>query len=126
MVQPHTIAFQTTDWNSVPVSEHPGETGTAHWKTISYGSLRIRVVEYSANYKADHWCRVGHILYILEGEMTTELSDGRAIKLSKGMSYQVSDDMSSHRSCSEHGARLLIVDGGFLKTNQKNQNPWRM
>jgi hypothetical protein len=126
MAQANPIIFQTTDWNAVPVTTHAGETGSALWKTISYGSLRIRVVEYSPNYKADHWCKAGHILYCLEGEMTTELSDGRVIKLLKGMSYQVSDDMSSHRSYSEHGARLLIVDGGFLKTNQKHQNPWRM
>ena len=126
MVQVAPIMFQTTDWSSVPVTEHPGETGKAFWKTISYGALRIRVVEYSANYKANHWCKVGHVLYCLEGELTTELSDGSSVKLSKGMSYQVSDGMSAHRSSSEHGVRLLIIDGGFLKTNHSNQNPWRM
>lgn len=126
MIQVAPIVFHTTDWSTVPETEHPGESGTALWRTISYGSLRIRVVEYSANYKANHWCKAGHVLYCLEGELTTELSDGSLVRLSKGMSYQVSDGMSSHRSSSEKGVRLLIIDGGFLKTNSSNQNPWRM
>jgi hypothetical protein len=120
------ILFQTTDWNSIPVLEHPGESGTAQWKTIQYGSLRIRVVEYSSDYKANHWCKKGHILYCLEGEMTTELADGRVFKLSKGMSYQVSDGMSAHRSYSTLGVRVLIIDGEFLKTDKLNLNPWKM
>ena len=120
------ILFQTTDWNSIPVTNHAGETGTAQWKTIQYGELRIRVVEYSQNYKADHWCMVGHILYCLEGEMTTELSDGRVYHLRPGMSYQVSDGVSAHRSYSEKGVRALIIDGGFLKTQKTNHNPWKM
>lgn len=125
----HNVAptlFQTTDWNSIPATKHAGETGFAHWKTIQLGSLRIRVVEYSNNYKANHWCGLSHILYCLDGEMTTELSDGSFFKLSKGMSYQVSDGVSLHRSYSEHGVRVLIIDGGFLKTRQTNLNPWKM
>ena len=120
------ILFQTTDWSSIPVTKHAGETGVAQWKTIQYGTLRIRVVEYSENYKADHWCTVGHILYCLDGEMTTELSDGRVYHLSQGMSYQVSDGVSVHRSYSEKGVRALIIDGGFLKTQKTNNNPWKM
>jgi hypothetical protein len=119
------ILFQTTDWNVIPVVEHRGETGTARWKTIQFDTLRIRVVEYSENYKADHWCKVGHILYCLEGELVTELSDGRVFKLTKGMSYQVTDGASAHRSSSALGVKLLIIDGGFLKT-QNAHNPWRM
>ncbi len=112
-----TIPFTVTDWNTVPVSNHPGETGNAVWKSLNYGDLRIRQVEYSANYKADHWCEKGHILYCLEGEMISELSDGTSFTLKAGMSYQVSDGLSSHRSVSEKGVKLLIVDGGFLKSN---------
>lgn len=120
------ILFQTTDWNSIPVTEHDGETGTARWQTIKFGTLRIRIVEYSVNYRANHWCRTGHILYCLEGEMTTELSDGRVFKLTKGMSYQVTDDASLHRSSSEKGVKLLIIDGEFLKPRYTNFNPWKM
>ena len=112
-----TIPFQITDWNSVPSEQHKGETGSASWKTLQLGSIRIRMVEYSANYKADHWCEKGHIIYCVEGEMMTELADGRKFKLSAGESYQVSDGMSSHMSCSENGVRLFIIDGEFLCSN---------
>jgi hypothetical protein len=122
-----TIPFQTTDWNAAPRTVHPGKTGTAYWKTLQYGDLRIRKVEYSKNYRADHWCKRGHILYCLEGEIISELADGRIFTLTAGMSYQVSDDASSHRSFSKNGATLLIIDGGFLKSNREAVlNPWRI
>jgi quercetin dioxygenase-like cupin family protein len=121
------IPFQTTDWSATPATVHAGETGTAYWKTLQYGELRIRKVEYSANYKANHWCSLGHIVYCLEGEMVSELSDGRTFILSAGMSYQVSNGISSHRSRSKKGATLLIIDGSFLKNNREViLNPWRM
>lgn len=113
----NTIPFQTTDWENIPVTEHSGETGMAYWRTLSFGDLRIRRVDYSENYKADHWCEKGHIIYCIEGEMITELADGSFHKLSKGMSYQVSDNLSSHRTSSEKGVQLLIIDGDFLKLN---------
>lgn len=124
------IPFHVTDWSSIEKTIHHGENGNATWRTLQLGSLRIRVVEYSAGYKANHWCKKGHILYCLDGELTTELNDGRHFILKKGMSYQVSDDVSSHRSTTEHGATLLIIDGDFLKINSINKeairNPWRM
>ena len=125
-MQAQPILFHATDWSSIPVTEHPGETGMARWQTIQHGSLRIRVVEYSENYLASGWCNVGHILYCLEGEMTTELSDGRVFKLKKGMSYEVTDGTNAHRSGSEHGVKLLIIDGAFLKSPKNNYNPWKM
>ena len=109
------IPFTTIDWDEIPVSEHPGETGIARWKTLQYGDLRIRMVEYAPGYKADHWCQKGHIIYCIEGEMITEMEDGREYTLRKGMSYHVSDNLSSHRSRTATGAKLFIVDGGFLK-----------
>lgn len=122
-----TIPFQTTDWNNAPATAHKGETGTAYWKTLQYDGLRIRRVEYSSNYRADHWCRLGHILYCLEGELTSELSDGRTFTLKAGMSYQVSDGASEHRSSSENGATLLIIDGGFLRNSREAVlNPWKI
>ncbi len=110
------IPFQITNWETIPTTTHPGETGSAFWKTLQFGDLRIRMVEYSSGYKADHWCTKGHVIYCVEGEMVTELEDGSMHTLSKGMSYEVSDDLSSHRSYSKDGVKLLIVDGGFLKS----------
>ncbi len=108
------IPFQIIDWEAVPKTEYPGESGTAFWQTVELGNLRIRIVEYSAGYLADHWCQKGHIVYCLEGQFTTEEKNGSAIVLEKGMTYVVSDDASSHRSITEGGAKLLIVDGDFL------------
>ena len=110
-----SIPFQIADWPHLPAIEHPGETGTSFWRTLQFGGLRVRVVEYSANYLADHWCQKGHVMYILEGEMETELADGNKFMMTKGMTYVVSDEMSSHRSFSREGAMLFIVDGDFLK-----------
>ena len=109
------IPFQLTDWETISITEHKGDTGTAYWKTLQFEGLRIRMVEYSKNYKADHWCEKGHVIYCIEGEMNTELADGRVFKLSKGMTYQVSDELSSHRTSSADGVKLFIVDGDFLK-----------
>jgi hypothetical protein len=110
------IAFETIDWTMVPRSEHKGDTGTAFWQTVQHGGLRIRLVEYSAGYLADHWCQKGHIVHCLEGEFVSELQDGRTFNLTKGMTYVVSDNLSSHRSYSKDGVRVLIIDGDFLKS----------
>jgi hypothetical protein len=67
-------------------------------------------VEYSPGYLADHWCAKGHVLLCLEGELTTELADGRVMQLLPGMSYQVADDTMPHRSSTVTGAKLFIVD----------------
>ncbi|PJJ47709.1 DHCW motif cupin fold protein [Hymenobacter chitinivorans] len=110
------IPFQVTDWARIPATEHPGETGVAYWRTLQLGSLRVRMVEYSAGYMADHWCQKGHLLFVTEGELLTELADGQTFRMSAGMSYEVSDELSSHRSSTEHGAKLIIVDGSFLSS----------
>jgi hypothetical protein len=116
-----SIPFHITDWSKVPQVRHNGEHGHASWKTLQYGDLRIRMVEYSPGYLADHWCTRGHLIFCLEGSMTTELSDGRHFLLEPGMSYEVSDELSSHRTSSGGGVRLIIVDGSFLK-RQRNPN----
>jgi len=106
-----TLPFTTTDWSSVPVVEYPGETGKALWRTLDIGDIRVRMVEYTPGYVADHWCHRGHILLVLEGELHSELQDGRRITLTPGMSYQVSDNGdAAHRSVTETGAKLFIVD----------------
>ena len=112
---PNNIPFQTIDWSQIPKTEHKGETGIAYWQTIQLGDLRIRIVEYSKGYLADHWCEKGHIVYCLEGSFINELKDGTTSVLSKGMSYIVSDNLSSHRSKTKTGVKLLIIDGAFLK-----------
>ena len=104
------IPFGTTDWARVDPTEHPGESGTATWRTRIFGGIRVRRVDYSPGYRADHWCSKGHILFCLEGELHTELQDGRAFILGPGMSYQVADDAEAHRSSTALGARLFIVD----------------
>jgi hypothetical protein len=104
------IPFQITDWSSVEPTEHAGEKGVAHWRTRNFGDIRVRIVEYSPGYLADHWCEKGHVILCLEGELHTELKDGRVELLRPGMSYQVGDGMQAHRSYSPKGAKLFIVD----------------
>jgi len=104
------IPFGTTDWSEVPRTEHPGETGTAFWRTQHFGNIRVRMVEYTPGYLADHWCDKGHILLCTEGELKTELQDGRIFVLRPGMSYQVADNAAPHRSSTATGATLFIVD----------------
>ena len=116
----YTIPFQTIDWDQIPKVEHKGEKGTSFWQTLQYEGLRIRIVEYGKGYVADHWCEKGHIVHCLEGEFTNEMKSGEKTIMSKGMSYVVSDEMSSHRSVSETGAKLLVIDGDFLKLKRDN------
>ena len=110
-----TISFQTIDWNNIVKTEHLGEKGTSFWQTLQFDNLRVRIVEYSEGYLADHWCQKGHIVHCLEGEFSSELEHTEIFSLSKGMTYVVSDTLSSHRSISKNGVKLLIIDGEFLK-----------
>jgi hypothetical protein len=104
------IPFGTTDWSSITPTEHKGERGLAYWRTQQFGAIRVRMVEYTPGYLADHWCGKGHILLCIEGELHTELKDGRMFTLKAGMSYQVADDVDPHRSHTGTGAKLFIVD----------------
>jgi hypothetical protein len=104
------IPFATVDWSRIPATEHKGESGCAYWRTLQCGEIRVRMVEYTSGYVADHWCEKGHILLVLSGELVTELKDGRKFTLTAGMSYQVADKTEPHRSTTLTGARLFIVD----------------
>jgi hypothetical protein len=104
------IPFGITDWQKLESTEHTGELGTARWRTRQFGPVRVRMVEYSAGYRADHWCEKGHILFCVAGELETELADGRLFHLFPGMSYQVADQAEPHRSRTSTGATLFIVD----------------
>ena len=106
-----TLPFTVTDWSKIEPTVHPGVTGQALWRTLNIGDLRVRIVEYSAGYLADHWCDRGHVLYVLEGELESQLRDGRTFTLKPGMSYQVSDfGDAAHRSFTATGVKLFIVD----------------
>ena len=104
------IPFGTTDWSAIEPTEHKGVTGVALWRTQQFGAVRVRMVEYTPGYLADHWCVKGHILLCIEGELHTDVEDGRRFTLRPGMSYQVADNAQPHRSFTEVGARLFIVD----------------
>ncbi|MDB5286013.1 MAG: hypothetical protein JWR05_962 [Mucilaginibacter sp.] len=110
------IDFQTVDWNQITATEHNGETGVAYWQTKVFDELRLRIVQYSAGYLADHWCKKGHVVHCLEGEFVSELQNGAQFTLTKGMTYIVSDELSTHRSISKTGVKLLIIDGEFLSS----------
>ena len=109
-----SIPFQVVDWTAIARTEHPGQTGSAFWKTLQLPGLRIRMVTYSPGYLADHWCQKGHIVHCLEGELITEQENGERYILKQGMTYVVSDNLSSHRSVAEREVKLLIIDGDFL------------
>ncbi len=115
------IPFQTINWDEIPKTIHPGESGTAWWQTFQLHGLRLRIVEYSAGYLADHWCRKGHIVHCLEGEFTSESIDGNHSHLTQGMTYVVTDELSSHRSVTKTGVKLLIIDGDFLKFQEEKE-----
>jgi len=104
------IPFGITDWSEIERTEHKGEKGTASWRTREFGGIRVRMVEYSPGYYADHWCSKGHILLCIEGELHTELADGRKFTLTPGVSYQVADNAEPHRSFTSKGSKLFIVD----------------
>lgn len=104
------IPFVVTDWTQVERTPHKGETGTAYWQTRTFGDIRVRMVEYTSGYLANHWCSKGHVLFCVEGQLDTELKDGRRFTLKPGMSYQVADNDAAHRSSTAKGARLFIID----------------
>jgi hypothetical protein len=104
------VPFHTTDWSQVTATTHPGEGGVAYWRTREIGNIRVRMVEYSPGYLADHWCERGHVLLVLKGELVTELKNGESHVLRAGQSYQVADGAMPHRSRTDGGATLFIVD----------------
>jgi len=109
-MQLHNIPFEVVDWSRILPTTHAGDTGVAYWRTRQFGAVRVRMVEYTPGYLANHWCEKGHVLLCLEGELRTELQDGRVFTLKPGMSYQVADGAEAHRSMTANGAKLFIVD----------------
>jgi hypothetical protein len=109
-MQLQSFPFQTLEWDFIPKEEHAGISGIAFWQVFMMNEIRIRKVEYSADYIADHWCNKGHIIFCIEGQMETLLADGRKFMLSKGMTYHVGDGNEAHQSSSIDGCKLFIVD----------------
>ena len=109
-MQVQDVSFSVIDWNSVKPTEHPGETGAATWRTFEFGNLRVRMVEYTPQYRADHWCSRGHVVLVIRGELVTELKDGRRFVLPAGSSYQAAENLEPHRSSTANGATVFIVD----------------
>lgn len=116
-MNPQNIPFQTIHWSEIPKEEHIGTEGTSYWQVVQLPGLRIRLVEYTKGYIADHWCRKGHIVHCIEGSFVSQMEDGTEFTLTQGMTYVVSDELSSHRSITTNGTKLLIIDGDFLKFN---------
>lgn len=102
--------FTVTDWSTVESVVYPGERGSATWRTVQAGDIRIRMVDYSPGYVADHWCERGHIILVVEGELDTEIRGEGTHHMSAGMTYPVASGLSPHRSVTHTGARLFIVD----------------
>ena len=107
----HNVPFTVIDWKAVDPVEYMGETGTSLWHVFEAGNIRARIVEYSPNYRSDHWCPRGHVFLVLEGEFGIELKDGRSFLLSPGVSFLAGDDEANpHLGYSKRGARAFIVD----------------
>jgi len=105
------VPFSITDWKKIEPGEHKGECGTSFWRMFESGNIRVRMVEYSPGFRADHWCPRGHVLLVLEGELFIKLKDGQVFQLESGTSFQVADDESNpHLAYTERGAKVFIID----------------
>lgn len=105
------VPFRVTDWGKVSKSEFRGESGTSFWRVFEAGNIRARMVEYSKDFKSDHWCPRGHVLLVLEGELVIRLKDGAEHRLTAGTSFQAADDNDNpHLAYTHQGAKVFIVD----------------
>jgi quercetin dioxygenase-like cupin family protein len=104
------MPLSITDWPQIVPVEHRGDSGIAFWRTQTFGDIRVRMVEYSAGYAADHWCSKGHVIFCISGSLNIQLGDGKRLALQAGQSYHVGDGEPPHRSSTATGAQLFIVD----------------
>ena len=106
-----SFAADLIDWSRTSESAHPGESGAAAVRSHQLGSIQLRLVVYSANYVADHWCQKGHIVFVVAGHLVIEHQHGTTYALAPGMTYYVADDDGlPHRVLSKNGATIFIVD----------------
>ena len=104
------LPMSITDWADISPTQHPGEQGVAVWRSRNFGDIRVRMVEYSPGYKADHWCSKGHVLLCLRGSLIIQLQNGDTFELNPGQSYHVGDGDPPHSSSTATGAQLFVVD----------------
>jgi hypothetical protein len=99
------------DWANEPAETLLGETGAATARTRRFGDTQLRLVDYSADYLADHWCDKGHVLFVVAGDLVIEHCDGSRYELAAGATWHVADhDAAAHRVVCERGATVFIVD----------------
>lgn len=60
------IPFGITDWAQIEAERHPGDSGFALWRVAKFGDIRVRMVDYSPGYVADHWCIKGAYSFVPE------------------------------------------------------------
>jgi quercetin dioxygenase-like cupin family protein len=104
------VPFSTIDWSKLKPTVQPDKNGDVISRTFEMGNIRVRMVEFPPGYQADEWCSKGHVVYVLEGDLVTELADGQKIISTAGTSFIVADDHGSHRGSTKKGVKLLIVD----------------
>jgi hypothetical protein len=104
------LPLEATDWGSVEEERQPGATGHAISKTRSYADVRVRFIEYTPGYLADHWCSKAHVIYCIAGEISIELDNGHRLNVRKGMSLATEQDGTRHRLSSDIGAVIFVVD----------------
>jgi len=109
MVLPRTPLI-VTRLGEAPRTAETGEIGRSLAQTFELSGLRLRLVEYEAGYVADHWCDRGHVLHVVDGELTLELRDGRSMALRKGDCFVSDQDDASHRIRTAAGGTAFIVD----------------
>jgi len=104
------ISPNLINWEKIETVELKGETGTSFMRIYEEGNIRLRMIEYSADYYADHWCTRGHIIHVIEGELIYEQKNGKTFSLIPGNSFQVGDNKDEHLVRTINGARVFLVD----------------
>mgnify|MGYP001765612062 CR=1 FL=1 len=103
--------FMPVDWERLTAEKHPGELGMSVWRTQNTPGLRTRIVLYTPGFRSDHWCERGHVLLVLEGELTGDLKDGRTFTFRAGQGFVAGDDAANpHKAHTGPGAKVFIVD----------------
>jgi quercetin dioxygenase-like cupin family protein len=104
------VPFSNIRWPEMPLSEQSGAVGYALSQTVETGNVRLRLVTFSPGYEADHWCSKGHVVFVLKGQLSTVLQDGRKFLTLQGESFCVGDNDGQHRAETDRGATVFIVD----------------
>jgi len=105
------VPYNSINWSNINPVEHKGESGTSFWQTVETGNIRVRIVEYSKGFVADHFCERGHVGLVLEGELQIKLKDRKTFQLKLGMSFLLADDKTNpHTVISDNGAKIFIID----------------